>query len=799
MSDGGVIWHGSPFHRYLQEVGLDDASLTVKPLKHEPLLPSSAAPASETAPAADNAFLATLKGRYARLVGADPDPTEAHLARTARAHGEEYVGIIAQTPLLLEEDLLFILGVDENILRRKQASSQGDSSTPAPLGPAAIATRWDSTIDSLCVFTSAASLIAAPALLLLLSPRGHGASSLVPAFVASSALALSASTAAALYLRLTSRRAACARQRKHTRNCSALRDFIGAHEAEVAALGRSLRLIQEVELISRGFTITAKPGPISRIEGQTETRKCERLREGLRRVLNTNLHVMRTATLALLKEFPLSQSVDYPGSYRSFLEPSQLGLCVSEDPEEIARETGHLSLAYLKTLFNAVNEQRSEFLRRLALVFSEECQSFHDKFTQDGDFMVDEQGTEGEKLQNAVPAHNAELPLHEKLKMPLAMASVMASLLADLTRVATWSERVLEREIRFQRADGSLFGLLQPEGQAGNLRDSDPRARKAPREHPGDPSQALALPHHCITPMDSFTASLSDIGNHVKSVNAALTLCHHELRDLFSAQDEFSRAAQRRRVNEGHAHAKQEVETKDQNNQCETADGREKPLESTPSSGSPPDAPQSQPQLQPLSISQSDSHSHSQPTPQPQPATASLSPLVSEEQFRRAEGVLLKYKSTIPARIALLQDMFGESILRLEFFLQKLNPGYVPSAAEMKRPVANAAPAASSERVEGAVWLQDATEDVSQSKKARSEKFEAYTGRGGGDDSDASESELEGLPEDVRRTRLLQMREKRRLKREQERAEEMARRAAQKQAQQFISELRQVISGIEER
>ncbi|KAF7557860.1 hypothetical protein G7046_g5945 [Stylonectria norvegica] len=50
-----------------------------------------------------------------------------------------------------------------------------------------------------------------------------------------------------------------------------------------SATGAALSLVQEVELVSRGYRISAPLPPISRMEDRTQSRKCVRLRKALRR------------------------------------------------------------------------------------------------------------------------------------------------------------------------------------------------------------------------------------------------------------------------------------------------------------------------------------------------------------------------------------------------------------------------------------------------------------------------------------------------------------------------------------
>ncbi|KAH8813988.1 Mysoin-binding motif of peroxisomes-domain-containing protein [Hyaloscypha sp. PMI_1271] len=59
-------------------------------------------------------------------------------------------------------------------------------------------------------------------------------------------------------------------------------EFVGtAHDFDTAAAG-ALILVQEVELVSRGYRISTPLPPISRLEDRSQTRRCARLRKALR-------------------------------------------------------------------------------------------------------------------------------------------------------------------------------------------------------------------------------------------------------------------------------------------------------------------------------------------------------------------------------------------------------------------------------------------------------------------------------------------------------------------------------------
>nr|XP_036585712.1 proliferating cell nuclear antigen [Colletotrichum truncatum]KAF6795763.1 proliferating cell nuclear antigen [Colletotrichum truncatum] len=61
--------------------------------------------------------------------------------------------------------------------------------------------------------------------------------------------------------------------------------FVSNSQEFDAATGAAIALVQEVELVSRGYRLSAPLPPISRIEDRSQTRKCVRLRKALRTCL----------------------------------------------------------------------------------------------------------------------------------------------------------------------------------------------------------------------------------------------------------------------------------------------------------------------------------------------------------------------------------------------------------------------------------------------------------------------------------------------------------------------------------
>ncbi|XP_039647352.1 vezatin isoform X1 [Perca fluviatilis] len=142
---------------------------------------------------------------------------------------------------------------------------------------------------------------------------------------------------------------------------------------------KALRLVQETEVISRGFTLLldrvsaansfsrAGPGAVPR--GQ----QLMGLRKALYRALRTAFRASRRATCHMLKAFPLNSEIDNVTNYVSAVPLKELGLGLGIEHlgDEQAQElTDDYSLPALKMLFQLWVGQSSECFRRLALLLS---------------------------------------------------------------------------------------------------------------------------------------------------------------------------------------------------------------------------------------------------------------------------------------------------------------------------------------------------------------------------------------------------------------------------------------------
>uniref|UniRef100_A0A2K6MYA6 Vezatin n=1 Tax=Rhinopithecus bieti TaxID=61621 RepID=A0A2K6MYA6_RHIBE len=151
-----------------------------------------------------------------------------------------------------------------------------------------------------------------------------------------------------------------------------LEDMATNSRAFTNLVRKALRLIQETEVISRGFTLVSAACPFNKA-GQHPSQHLIGLRKAVYRTLRANFQAARLATLYMLKNYPLNSESDNVTNYICVVPFKELGLGLSE--EQISEEEAHnftdgFSLPALKVLFQLWVAQSSEFFRRLALLLS---------------------------------------------------------------------------------------------------------------------------------------------------------------------------------------------------------------------------------------------------------------------------------------------------------------------------------------------------------------------------------------------------------------------------------------------
>ncbi|KAA0721151.1 Vezatin [Triplophysa tibetana] len=152
---------------------------------------------------------------------------------------------------------------------------------------------------------------------------------------------------------------------------------------------KSLRLIQETEVISRGFTLVSGACPFNRA-GQLRSQQLIGLRKAAYQSLRCAFRASRLATCVMLKHFThvtvkhCSFKIDNVTNYVSTVPIRELGLGLGVEhlSDEQAQDlTNDYSLPALKMLFQLWVGQSSEFFRRLALLLSPGSQELESRST----------------------------------------------------------------------------------------------------------------------------------------------------------------------------------------------------------------------------------------------------------------------------------------------------------------------------------------------------------------------------------------------------------------------------------
>lgn len=173
----------------------------------------------------------------------------------------------------------------------------------------------------------------------------------VPATAKASA-AMAVSLLAALYLYAQSRRAYS--RYLHSRTAICVQDMVTYCQTFDSTTFRIISLIQDVELISRGYRIGAVIPPIARIEVNSRQRRCMRLRIALVSALNLAYSANSRACTALE---PLTNS-------RDFHKLSDVyNIIINDEDDDLATLCDENdSIAYLKALFHKFHSGRRKLL-----------------------------------------------------------------------------------------------------------------------------------------------------------------------------------------------------------------------------------------------------------------------------------------------------------------------------------------------------------------------------------------------------------------------------------------------------
>ncbi|KAK6175323.1 hypothetical protein SNE40_013811 [Patella caerulea] len=164
---------------------------------------------------------------------------------------------------------------------------------------------------------------------------------------------------------------------------SAIQKSMEISEKVLTLTRQSLRLVQEKELVARGFTLVSQRVAVSGIEQTASTNSsklCSELRKNNFHVARSGMLIFREATLKLLELHPLIPEVDSVSNYLASVPLSDYGPCLqligqqADDSQHLAQLTDGYSVAALRGMNQLFSLYLSEFIRRLTLCFIADAQ-----------------------------------------------------------------------------------------------------------------------------------------------------------------------------------------------------------------------------------------------------------------------------------------------------------------------------------------------------------------------------------------------------------------------------------------
>ncbi|XP_018418908.1 PREDICTED: vezatin isoform X2 [Nanorana parkeri] len=355
--DEEVVFENSPLYQYLQDLGHTDFEICPAVTPEERLPENGSRGLADTT---------AEPGIYKRVLGflQSWNPFISEKKKDERVHlldigfRLDSLRAILLQEVLIQEDVELIELLDPGILSAGQTQNQQKGHLPT-MRSLATPNIWEMSV--LFAFLSALAAL-----------KSWHLSSL---FIWGPSLLFFAIFAVLRVLRTWS---AARLQVKLKKYCGQLEMTVANSRAFTNLVRKSLRLIQETEVISRGFTLVSAAFPYDKI-GQHSSQHLLGLRKAVYRTVRTNFRISRLATLYMLKNYPLNSEIDNVTNYICVVPLKDLGMGLSE--EQVSEEEAHnltdgFSLPALKVLFQLWIGQSSEFFRRLALLLSPEnaCQ-----------------------------------------------------------------------------------------------------------------------------------------------------------------------------------------------------------------------------------------------------------------------------------------------------------------------------------------------------------------------------------------------------------------------------------------
>lgn len=349
--DEEVVFENSPLYQYLQDLGHTDFEIySSLPPKTENCLPTEGPHKPPTRVLPNQGILFKLaESIKSWTFSSQYSKKDDLLHKLDTGFRLDSLHIILQQEVLLQEDVELIELLDPSILSAGQP--QQENGHLPTLSSLATPNVWD--VSLLLAFISL--LIMLPTWWIVSSWMVWG----IILFLYSIIRALKLWRTAKLQMTLRKYRVR-------------LEDMAANSRAFTNLVRKSLRLIQETEVISRGFTLVSAACSFNKA-GQHPSQHLIGLRKAVYRTVRANFQASRLATLYMLKNYPLNSESDNVTNYICVVPFKELGLGLSEEQisEEEARNlTDGFSLPALKVLFQLWVAQSSEFFRSLALLLS---------------------------------------------------------------------------------------------------------------------------------------------------------------------------------------------------------------------------------------------------------------------------------------------------------------------------------------------------------------------------------------------------------------------------------------------
>ncbi|XP_054974164.1 vezatin isoform X1 [Sorex araneus] len=353
--DEEVVFENSPLYQYLQDLGHTDFEIcsSLSPVP-EKCTATEEQQKSPTITQPKRGILLKVAETIKSWIFSQSNKKDDLLHKLDVGFRLDSLHTILEQEVLLQEDVELIELLDPSILSAGQTQQQENGHLPT-LRSLATPNIWDVSV----LFAIISLLVMLPSWWIVSSWLVWG----VILFVYLIVRALRLWRTAKLQVTL----------RKYS---ARLEDTAANSRAFTNLVRKALRLIQETEVISRGFTLL-----LDRVSaacsfnktGQHPSQHLLGLRKAVYRTVRANFQAARLATLYMLKTYPLNSESDNVTNYICVVPFKELGLGLSE--EQISEEEAHnltdgFSLPALKVLYQLWVAQSSEFFRRLALLLS---------------------------------------------------------------------------------------------------------------------------------------------------------------------------------------------------------------------------------------------------------------------------------------------------------------------------------------------------------------------------------------------------------------------------------------------